>query len=757
MNEYSVIGKSLPRLDAFEKVTGTAMYTGDVKLPGMLYGRLLRSPHAHARVIRLDATKALAYPGVVAVIGAADVPQKAFNSAAISAVTPPPYEVVKDQRIFDNVVRYVGDPVAAVAASSVEAAEEALALIEVDYEVLPAVFDSEEAMEPDAPLVHEAAENNVVSHLNMTMGDLESGFAEADLVIEETYTTSRQKQCQLELNACLASLGDDGKLTLWTTCAMPHLARLMIADIFDLAPEAVRVITLNIGGGFGSRLGLVAEPYAAALARRTGQPVLVEVPRREDFYGTESRHPCVIKMKGGAKKDGTLTALRATAIVNTGAYATHGHDVMGILGGTMRRLYAPSTFSYDGYAVYTNTPVAGAYRGYGGPQGLFALECHLDMLAKGLGLDPLEFKLMNAVKPGTKDLASRRPITSHSLEECLRTGAKAIGWDPAPHPQKAGALRKGMGMGCFIWVSGTGGSRRTPDVSEAALDFDESGRIRLYTGIADPGTGAKTALMQIAAEELGQTLDSLVLVAGDTDATPFDIGSHASRTLYVGGGAVLGAARMLRERILARAADMLEASPADLTLAPGHVQVRGVPSRSVALAQVATSAQEAGNPLEATYRHDPSNAPPFGAQFVELEIDEETGDTRVLRVVASHDVGKAINPALVEGQLEGALHHGLGYALTEELLEDPATGKTLNPGFTDYRVATAMDMPPIEPLLVEVPDETGPFGAKGVGENGMLVTAAAVANAIYDATGIRLRDLPITGEKIRAALKAAKG
>lgn len=754
MSQYSIIGKSLPRVDALDKATGAARYTGDVKLPGMLYGKILRSPHAHARIMHLDTSKAMASPGVIAVIGPADVPKKAFNSAAISIFTPPPYEVVKDQRVLDERVRYVGDTVAAVAASSLEAAEEALDLLQVEYQLLPAVLDPEQAILPGAVRVHDKTENNIVSSVSMATGDLDLGFAEADLVIEETYTTSRQKQCQLEMNVSLASFGEDGRLTLWTTCAMPHLAKLMVADIFDLEPDQVRVLTLNIGGGFGNRLGLVAEPFAVALAKKTGRPVMVEIPRREDFYGTESRHPCVIKMKAGGKKDGTLTVLQATAIVNTGAYATHGHDVMGILGGTMRRLYSCRNFRYDGYTVYTNTPVAGAYRGYGGPQSLFALESHMDALARGLGVDPVEFRTKNAVLPGTKDLASRRPITSHSLDECLRRGAEAIGWDNSKgKPQQSGHLRRGVGMGCFIWVSGTGGSRRTPDTSEAVLKLDDTGRIRLYMGICDPGTGAKTSLAQIAAEELGQTLEELDLITGDTDATPFDIGSHASRTLYVGGSAVLAAARVLREKILERAGEVLEASTADLALSPGRVFVQGSPDRWVALAQVAESARKADIPLEGRYKHDPSNAPPFGAQFVEVEVDLETGNVKVLRVVAAHDVGKAINPMIVEGQVEGALHHGLGYALTEGVLMDLKTGKTLNPAFADYRMATAVDMPPVYPILIEAPDETGPYGAKGVGENGMLATAAAVANAIYDATGVRLRDLPMTGQKVLEAMK----
>lgn len=758
MSQYRLVGHRLPRLDALDKATGSAKYTGDINLPGMLHGRLLRSPHAQARVTRLDGSKALLSPDVVAVIGPEDVPRKAFNVAALSFITPSRYQVIKDQHIFSERPRYAGDVVAAVAATSPEAADEALDLIEVEYQVLPAVLDPEEALRPGAPLVHEGVENNMVSHVKMATGDLEKGFAEADLVLEDTYTTSRQKQCQLELNVSIASFGEDGRLTLWTTCALPHLARLMIADIFDLPPDQVRVITLNIGGGFGSRLGLVAEPYAVALAERTGRPVMVEIPRDEDFYGTECRHPSIIRLKAGARKDGALTALQATALVNTGAYATHGPAVRAVIGGTMRRLYPCPNFQYDGYAVYTNTPVAGAYRGYGGPQALFALESHMDMLARGLGLDPLEFRLKNTVQPGATDLATGRPIASHSLEECIRSGARAIGWqEPLARRGEAGARRRGAGAACFIWTSGTGGNPRMPEGSEAVLDLDDQGRVRLYVGICDPGTGAKTALVQIAAEQLGQTIGELVLVEGDTDATPFDVGSHASRTLYVGGGAVLAAAAALRERILAQAADLLEASPGDLALAPGRVYVLGSPSRWRSLAQVATAAREAGSALEARVRHDPANAAPFGAQFVEVEVELETGMVNVLRVVAAHDVGRAINPAVVEGQIEGALHHGLGYALTEVLRMDGVTGQVQNPSFLDYRLATALDMPRVETILVEVPDETGPHGAKGVGENGMLATAAAVANAVYDATGIRVRDLPMMAEEILDAARQDTG
>ena len=752
ITQYRIVGRREPRLDALEKAMGSAKYTGDIKLPGMLHGRLLRSPYPHARVARLDGSEALGSPDVVAVIGPGDVPRRAFNAAALSFITPSRYQVIRDQHIFNDPVRYTGDVVAAVAATSPEAAEEALGLIEVEYQVLPAVLDPEEALRPEAPLVHEGIENNVLSHVKMATGDLERGFAEADLVLEDTYTTSRQKQCQLETNVSVASFGEDGRLTLWTTCAMPHLARLMVADIFGLSPDQVRVITLNIGGGFGNRLGLVVEPYAVALAARTRRPVMVEVPRDEDFYGTESRHPSIIRLKAGAKKDGALSALQAMAIINTGAYATHGPAVRAIIGGTMRRLYPCPNFQYNGYAVYTNTPVAGAYRGYGGPQALFALESHMDMLARGLGLDPLEFRLKNAVQPGATDLASGLPIVSHSLEACLRRGARAIGWPQTrARVGEAGERPRGIGAGCFIWTSGAGGNPRIPEGSEAVLDLDHEGRVRLHLGICDPGTGAKTALAQIAAEQLGQTIRDLVLVVGDTDATPFDIGSHASRTLYVGGGAVLAAAVALREKILDQAAEVLEAAPGDLSLAPGRAYVQGSPARWLPLARVATAARKAGSTLEARVKYDPANAPPFGAQFAEVEVDLETGRIEVLRMVAAHDVGRAINPAIVEGQIEGALHHGLGYALTEELRMDEATGQVLNPSFHDYRMATALDMPLVQTILVEAPDKTGPFGAKGVGENGMLATAAAVANAVYDATGIRLTDLPLANQKLRKA------
>ncbi|MDO8690994.1 MAG: molybdopterin-dependent oxidoreductase [Dehalococcoidia bacterium] len=757
MSQYRVVGKRLPRLDALDKATGTAAYTGDLCLPGMLYGRLVRSPHPHALVTRLDGSRALAGTEVEAVIGPEDAPGKAFNSAALSFVTPARFKVTRDQRVFAERARYVGDVVAAVAASTPEAAEAALDLIDVEYSPLPAVFDPEEAMVPGAPLVHDGAGNNVLSHVKMAAGDLDRGFDEADLVIEETYTTSRQKQCQMETNVSVASFGEDGRLTLWTTCAMPHLARLMVAEIFDLPPDRVRVVTLSIGGGFGNRLGLVAEPYAVALAAKTGRPVMVEIPRDEDFYGTESRHPCLIRLKAGARKDGILTAIQATAIVNTGAYATHGHGVRAVIGGTMRRLYPCPNFHYDGYAVYTNTPVAGAYRGYGGPQALFALESHMDSLARGLGLDPLVFRLKNAIQPGADDPATGWPITSHSLEECVRRGAQASGWPVSPDRTAERVVARGAGAACFVWSSGTGGNPRMPEGSEAILDLDGQGRVRLFTGACDPGTGATTALAQIAAEQLGQNPGDLVLTVGDTDATPFDVGSHASRTVYVAGGAVLAAAGALRQKIVEQASELLEASPADLALAPGRVYVQGSPSHWVSMDRVAAAAREARRTLKATARHEPANAPPFGAQFVQAEVDLETGQARVTKVVASHDVGRAINPASVEGQIEGALQHGLGYALTEGLRTDGASGQTLNPSFLDYRMATALDMPSVETILVEAPDESGPYGAKGVGESAMLATAAAVANAIFDATGVRARELPMTGESILNALDRRRG
>ena len=747
-----MVGRSLPRLDSVGKATGTAKYTGDLRLPGMLYGRLVRSPHPHAVVTRLDGSRALADPDVLAVIGPGDAPGKAFNSAALSFVTPPRFKVTRDQRVFAERARYVGDVVAAVAASTADAAESALGLVDVDYSLLPAVFDLEEAMLPGAPLVHDTAANNVLSRVKMGAGDLERGFDGADLVIEETYTTSRQKQCQMETNVSVASFGGDARLTLWTTCAMPHLARLMVADIFDLSPDRVRVITLSIGGGFGSRLGLVAEPYAVALAAKTGRPVMVEIPRDEDFYGTESRHPSIIRLKAGARKDGILTAVQATAIVNTGAYATHGHGVRAVIGGTIHRLYPCPNFHYDGYAVYTNTPVAGAYRGYGGPQALFVLESHMDSLARGLGLDPLEFRLKNAIQPGAADPATGWPIRSHSLEECLRRGSKASVSSASLERPAERAVARGAGSACFVWSSGTGGNPRMPESSEATLGLDEAGTVSLVTGACDPGTGASTALAQIAAEQLGQDPGDLVLTVGDTDATPFDVGSHASRTVYVAGGAVLAAAGALRKEILETASELLEASPCDLALAPGRVYVQGSPTRWLALGRVAAAAGKAGGTLKGTFRHEPANAPPFGAQFVGAEVDLETGQVYVSKVVAAHDVGRAINPAAVEGQIEGALQHGLGYALTEGLQGDKPTGQVLNPSFVDYRVATALDIPPVEVILVEAPDETGPYGAKGVGESAMLATAAAVANAIFDATGVRVRELPMTGEAILDAM-----
>jgi xanthine dehydrogenase molybdenum-binding subunit len=753
---YSPVGRGLPRPDALEKVTGAAKYTADFKLPGMLYGRLVRSPHAHARVVGIDTRRAEGLPGVKAVVTAKEVPGTPFNNAAMSAIILAPYQMTKDQRLFDGVVRFRGEGVAAVAATSAQVAKEAAGLVEVQYQELPAVLDPEEAMQPGAPLVHDGVEGNLLAQVRMGTGNIEEGFAAADHVLEARYVTSRQKQCQMEPSVSIAAFSPEGRLTIWSPTAMPHLVRRMLAELFDLPETKVRVVSLHIGGSFGSRLGLVVEPYAVVLAKKAGLPVMVEYDRQEDFYATESRHPCIIDLKAGARKDGTLCALQAKVTVNTGAYATHGQDVAGLMGLCFRRLYRCPHVRFEGYVVYTNTPVAGAHRGYGGPQAIFALESHMDALAEALGLDPLEFRLKNAVQPGDPDLMTKQPIVSYGLERCLRKGVRAIGWGERVKAPTASskAKRRGLGMGCFIWVSGVGGSRRVLETSQATIALEERGTVRLYTGASDPGTGSRTTLAQIAAQELGLALEDIEVVMGDTDVTPFDIGSHASRTLYVAGGAVLAAARELKGQVLTLAAEMLEASTTDLELLEGRIQVRGSPDQAVSLAAVAERARSMGVTMVGRASHNPTNAPPFGAQFAEVEVDLETGEVRVLKLVTALDVGRAINPSIVEGQLEGALHHGLGYALTEELLVDRATGRALNPDFHDYRLATAVDMPVIQDIMVETLDPTGPFGAKGVGENGMLPTAAAIANAIYQATGVRMRELPITSEALLRALKA---
>lgn len=771
----SLIGKSPLRPDAFEKVTGGKGFPVNVKLPGMLHGKILRSPYPHARIRRIDASAAAKLPGVKAVLTPADCPQRKYTP--VYFVPTDAGSMVQDMLIMSDTVRWAGQPVAAVAATSLRIAEEALALIEVDYEELPTVFDPEEAMKPGAPVLHEHAPDNVAVRPAMGFGDLDKGFAEADHVFEGVYTTHRVHTCYMEPRVCVVDYAANGEITVHSS--MQHLfgLRQKLSWVLEVPESRVRVVKPPyIGGGFGGKLDLgCIEPVAALLSRRAGRPVRIEQTRYEDFIST-ARHPIKMYLKTGVKKDGTFTARYFKSILDTGAHATHGAEVINVHGvfGLLATYRSPNA-KWEGFSVYTNNMIGGGYRGYGSPQACFAAESQIDEICDKLGLDPIEFRRKNAWRPGDPHPMLQGPkLDSYGFEECLARGAERIGWSKRGKPNGgSGTRRRGIGFACQpLWVSGCVGFPDIYEHSGAIVKLNADGTADLATATMDLGSGQITTLSQIAAEELGLPFEAVRLVqTADTTTVPFDAPSHASRVTYSSGNAVRAAAQAARERLLKVAGIMLEAAPEDLVVAEGRVSVRGAPgSRSLPVAEVVqraespfiqhgpqgpapTTLEEKGTIIGLSSQAPKSNPSPVSVQFVEVEVDTDTGQVQVLRVVFAHDLGKLIHPKGAEGQVEGGFQQGMGYALMENLQFDGDSGTCLTGDFLDYKIPTAVEMPrDIQSIFIETNEPTGPFGAKSLSEPCVTVPAPAIANAIYNAIGVRIRDLPITPEKVLAAL-----
>ncbi len=746
-SELRVVGRRVPKVDSTDKVTGAARYAADLYQRGLCYGKLLRSQRAHARY-RVDATKAAAVPGVIAVITNDGLTEQLASVLKVQYRRP--------VTVFADRARFVGDALAGVVAETEEAAQEALELLSVEYEELPSVFDPEEAMGVGAPCLHDQFPQNVAAHTVMGWGDVEAGFREADLVVEEVFRTSRQKHCQLEPTATLAHYEPGGTLTVWTPTQLLHIVHYKLAKIFGLPLSRVRVVNPHVGGAFGMRVDLVSEHYAAAMAIVSGRPVLLEYSRDEDMYATETRHPVAVHCKVGFRQDGSLTALQVRSVANTGAYPTVGIYLPIVHGGTLVRAYRCPNVRYDGYAVLTNTPVAGAFRGYGGPQAFFALEQLIDIIAERLGKDPIELRRQLKHREGDTDPLTRLPLGKVTLDRCLDLGAQEIGWEQYFRRRvRRGRWSYGVGVAAVMWVSGTAclPGDEWLEESNVALKVNPDGSVNVYCGVPDLGTGTRTTLAQLAAEALGVPYEAVTVVLGDTSVTPFDIGSHASRTLYVTGNGVIQACLDARDQLLKVASEMLEADVSDLRIEDGRIHVVGSPDRAVSVAEVARAAYfKRRAQIYGRGSAPQTNAVPYGAQFALVAVDTETGQVRVERFVAVHDVGRAVNPTVVEGQIEGAILQGIAFALLEDLPVDQASGSPLAITWMDYKVPTVFEVPEVKVILVEEPDPTGPFGAKGVGEPGIVPTAAAVANAIYDAVGIRMTELPITAERVLRSL-----
>ncbi len=758
-HEHAVVGHSVEKVDAAKLAAGRPAFTDDIHMAGMLIGKILASPHAHARIKRIDVSKAKALSGVHAVLTYNDVPRVPHTTAGQGWPEPSPY----DTYLLDNKVRFVGDRVAAVAADSREIAEEALRRIEVEYEVLPSVLEMEHAREEGVAVIHDEPDStgiedprhNVAASIHKQLGNVEKGFREADLVVERKFRTPRQQHAMLEPHVTITWLDADDRLVIRTSTQIPFHVRRQVAMILQIPLQRIHVIKPRIGGGFGGKQEMLLEDICGALTLATRRPVKIEYTRQEEFFMARSRHPQILRMKMGFRKDGTILANQMTVLASTGAYGSHSSTVQGNTGSKVLPLYRAPNMKFDCDIVYTNTPVAGAFRGYGCPQGFFAQETVMDEVAEKLGIDPIELRRKNMIRLGDTDELSAqlgegrkglpRLMRSVGIEQCLARGAEAIGWSEkrnAPR-ERNGHLRRGVGVACSMQGSGIAGV----DWASAMIKLNEDGSFQLLTGCADVGAGADTVLSQIAAETLGVTLDKINICSGDTDFTPFDVGAYASSTTIISGGAVKKTAEKVRQSLLQVAATIVKLPAEKLSFRNNDLIADD--GRRWPLADIARIAtyKEKVQVMESASHFNTDSPPPFCATFAEVEVDTETGRVRVLHLVTAVDAGAAINPQLAEGQVEGAVAQGLGFATAEEMLLDE-NGRMVNPNFLDYKIMTAQDMPKLTTILVETHEPLGPYGAKSIGEVAINGPGPAIANAVYHAIGVRFRKLPIRAEDV---------
>ncbi len=737
-----VVGQELPRVEILEKVTGQSVFGADVRLASpLLVGKILGSPHAHARIENIDTRKAERLPGVKAVVTARDFPPVKFG------------RFIQDEEYFARAkVRLVGDKVAAVAAVDEETADEALRLIAVDYEVLPAVTDGLEAMREDAPLIHEDCERywaaglvqgrkgNVLYHKQSIHGDIERAFREADRVFEHRFYAPMVHQTYIEPHAVLARVDASGRATVWIPTQAQFFIRQSIADIFQWPLIKVRVIPTEIGGGFGGKMLPTVEPAAVALAQKSGMPVQIVMSRAEDFQVANPRHPCHMRYKTGVKRDGTIVAREIELVFGTGAFCGNGL----VIGQRAEMLatgpYRIPNVKIDLICVYTNHANCGPYRAPAGPQLAFGSEQQIDIIARELNLDPVEMRLKNAIEEGDATPASGGPLKSVFAKETLRKAAEAAAWGAKPREKN-----RGRGIALGYWL--VGGM-----ASSSGVKLNEDGTVSVLTGVVDL-SGTVTSLGQIVAEVLGVELEDVHIRTADSDFAPHSTISAGSQALRSMGTVTKLAAEEVKKQITEVAADKLEAEFGDLVVEGKRVYVRGTKEKGLSLAQVAQ--------LSLTHKRGPivsvqsagqfPNQPAFSCHVADVEVDPETGGVKVLRYVAAQDVGTAINPLSVRGQVQGSVMQGLGQALSEACVFK--NGRMLNPTFLDYKIFSSLDAPRVEVHLVEHAAEGGPFGAKGIGEPSIVPVPAAVANAVYDAVGARIFDLPLSAEKILLALQ----
>ena len=750
----SVVGRSVPKKDAPAKATGSATYTGDIRLPGMLRGKLLGSAHPHARVLSVDTREAEKLPGVHAVITWKDVPRVPYG------VSPARYD---EEVLASDRVRHVGDAIAAVAAEDDATAEQAIALIKVEYEVLPAVFGVEEALADGAPLLHEAYPGNVNTEIHQEFGDLEKGFAEADVVRTDVFRGQRAMQSPLETHTSLARAEADGGLTLWTANQAPHYVQHQLSRVLGLPMGRIRLVKPAMGGGFGGKAEATTLDFCAAiLSKKTGRPVLMEYSRKETYLHGRGRHAQVIRLKTGVRKDGTITAVHADILLDGGAYTSYGIITAYYSGVMLTTPYRIPAFRFDGRRVCTNLPACGAMRGNGTPQPRFAFESQLDLLAADLGMDALELRRKNALQADDRTINDLQ-ITSCELEQCLDLVEEASGWK-----EKRGRLPFGRGIGmasgCFISGAGYPIYRSSFPHSSALVRWSEDGStLTVLTGAPDIGQGSDTVLCQMAAQEAGMAYEDVTIISSDTAVTPIDLGAYASRITYMAGNAVRKAAADAVRQVLEAQAAAWGVPVASLSREGGRV-LSADGGRQTTIQEAAALAFGRLGPIVGTGEYSPpklggtfkgaaigtSPAYSFCAQVAEVEVDTETGKVRVVEFWDAHDCGTVVNPMALHGQVEGCLVMGIGEALFEEVVH--RNGTIVNANLHDYLIPTAMDAPRVHSLIARSYDPGGPFGAKEVGEGASLPVMGAIANAVADAIGVRITDLPITPEKVLRAL-----
>ncbi|RMH82782.1 MAG: xanthine dehydrogenase [Actinomyces sp.] len=774
--DMAVVGKPEVKVDAVRLAKGKPVFTDDIELRGMLHVKVLRSPHAHARIVAIDDSAARALAGVHAVLHHGNTPRIKYASGGQSWPNPHPH----DQVSFDDKVRHVGDRVAAVAAETPEIAEAALRLIEVTYEVLPAVFDERDALAPGAPVIHDEddtegihdASRNIVHHIGAQRGDVDAALADAPHVFEQTFRVHQVQQCPIEPHVAVAWLDPDERMVIRTSTQVPFHVRRMVAPLLEMDIKDIRVVKPRIGGGFGAKQEMLIEDIVGLMAKTTRRPCRLELTREEEFVASRTRHPQTITYRTGVDDEGRLVAQDMYVIGNTGPYGTHGYTVQTVTGlrGLSQYVCPNKRFACD--VVYTNIPVPGAYRGYGAPQAEFALEAHLEDIARALGQDPIEFKRRNWVKTGAEldiaphlgersveeeELDEYPRIMSDGIEECVAQALREIRWhrrdDPAWRtPPDRPHIRRGLGFA--FCMHGT--AIPFLDMGGCSIKLNDDGSFNMLVGATDLGTGADTVLGQIAAEVLGVPLEDIKVYSSDTDVTPFDTGAYASSTTYISGTAALKAAEVVRKRLKERAAMLLGVDePCTIELRDRRAWApdgRSVSLEEIALDSLHTQDQEQ---IMGTASHvSPDCPPPFGAQVAEVEVDTETGQVTVTRLVMAVDCGVAINPITASGQVEGGMTQALGYAHCEEFALDDE-GRMLNAAFGPYKIYRADEMPETVVYLVQTLEDSGPFGAKAVAEIPKDGVAPAIRNAILDATGVAIDELPFTPERVWRALRSS--